>query len=208
MARAARGDRLKLTNELQVAAPVGQTWRTLLDVPRVARALPGATIDPDPGDGAYRGRMKVTLGPVTTEYAGTVRLAEVDEDEQTVAYHVQARELRGHGSAAATIACRVQSQEDGTRLIVQTDLQVTGRQAQFAQGIMEDVAGAILTEFAARLEREILGGRSAGAAGGGEAFDVGAAVYRPLLERGGILAAGVVLGVGLGLGLGRVLRRR
>ena len=208
MARAARGDRLKLTNELQVAAPVGQTWRTLLDVPRVARALPGATIDPDPGDGAYRGRMKVTLGPVTTEYAGTVRLAEVDEDEQTVAYHVQARELRGQGSAAATIACRVQPHEDGTRLIVRTDLQVTGRQAQFAHGIMEDVAGAILTEFAARLEREILGVESAEAGGGAEAFDVGAAVYRPLLERGVILAAGVVLGVGLGLGLGRVLRRR
>jgi carbon monoxide dehydrogenase subunit G len=199
---------LKLTNELQVAAPVGQTWRTLLDVPRVARALPGATIDPDPGDGAYRGRMRVTLGPVTTEYAGTVRLAEVDEDEQTVAYHVQARELRGQGSAAATIACRVQPQQDGTRLIVQTDLQVTGRQAQFAHGIMEDVAAAILTEFAARLEREILGVGSAEAGGGSEAFDAGAAVYRPLLERGLILAAGVVLGVGLGLRLGRVHRRR
>jgi carbon monoxide dehydrogenase subunit G len=199
---------LKLTNELQVAAPVAQTWRTLLDVPRVARALPGSTIDPDPGDGAYRGRMTVTLGPVSTEYAGTVRLAEVDEDERTVVFQVQAREVRGQGSAAATIACRLQSQAGGTRLIVQTDLQVTGRQAQFARGIMEDVAAAILTEFAARLEREILGVPSAEAEGGGEAFDLGAAIYRPLLERGGILAAGVALGVGLGLGLGRVIWRR
>jgi uncharacterized protein len=208
VAGAARGGRLKLTNELAVAAPMGQTWRTLLDVPRVVRALPGATIDPDPADGAYRGRMKVTLGPVSTEYAGTVRLAEVDEDERTVAFHVQAREVRGQGSAAATIACRLQSQAGGTRMIVQTDLQVTGRQAQFARGIMEEVAAAILTEFAARLEREILGLPSAEADGGGESFDVGAAVYRPLLERGGILAAGVALGVGLGLGLGRVLWRR
>ena len=73
---------------------------------------------------------------------------------------------------------------------------------------MAKVAAAILTEFAARLEREILGLPSAEADGGGESFDVGAAVYRPLLERGGILAAGVALGVGLGLGLGRVLWRR
>ena len=36
---------MKLTNEVLVAAPLEQTWRTLLDVPRVARALPGASID-------------------------------------------------------------------------------------------------------------------------------------------------------------------
>ncbi len=195
---------MKLTNELLVAAPLSQTWRTLLDVPRVARALPGATIDPEPSDGAYRGRMVVKLGPVTTEYTGTARLMDVDEDEGVVAFHVQAREIRGQGTAAATITARVTPDAGGTRLTVQTELLLTGRQAQFARGIMEAAAGAIVTEFAARLEREILGHPPAETADGNEVLDVGGAVYRPLLERAGILAVGIALG----LGLGRAVWRR
>ena len=151
---------MKLTNELLLAVPRAQTWRTLLDVPRVARALPGALVDPDASDGAYRGTMKVKLGPVSTEYAGTVRLTDVDEDDGVLAFDVQGREIRGQGTARATITARVSPETGGTRLVVETDLEVTGRQAQFARGIMEDVAGAILTEFASRLEREIVGGRA------------------------------------------------
>ena len=195
---------MKLTNELLLAVPRAQSWSTLLDVPRVARALPGALVDPDPSDGAYRGTMKVKLGPVSTEYAGTVRLTDVDEDGGVLAFDVQGREIRGQGTASATITARLAPEAGGTRLIVDTDLEVTGRQAQFARGIMEDVAGAILTEFAARLEREIVGGPAAKTGEPGDALDVGVALYRPLLERAGILAVGVALG----LSLGRAVWRR
>jgi uncharacterized membrane protein len=39
---------------------------------------------------------------------------------------------------------------------VQTELSVTGRPAQFGRGIMQDVAGKMLSEFASRLSREIV----------------------------------------------------
>ena len=42
-------------------------------------------------------------------------------------------------------------------MVVETDLNVTGRQAQLGRGLMEDVAGAILGDFAGRLERELRG---------------------------------------------------
>jgi carbon monoxide dehydrogenase subunit G len=199
---------MKLTNEFEVAVPVERTWGTLLDVPRVARALPGATIEPDAGDGAWRGTMKLKLGPVTAEYAGTARLQDVDEDDRVASFHVQGREARGQGTAAATITSRLAPAGEGTRVVVETDLQVTGRQAQLGRGIMEDVAGAILREFATRLERELRGepgrGGEVAEAGADEALDVGAAVYRPLLERGAYALAGLLVG----LVLGRVVRRR
>jgi uncharacterized protein len=195
---------MKIVNQVPVSASVQETWRTLLDVPRVARALPGASIEPDLVDGAYRGRMKIKLGPVTAEYAGLARLQDSDEDDHIASFHVQGREVRGQGTAEATITIRVSAGADATRLEVQTDLQVTGRQAQIGRGIMEEVAAGVLREFASRLERAIVGSEALPGAGDEAVFDAGGAVYRPLLERGAILLVGVLLG----LGLGRALRRQ
>jgi carbon monoxide dehydrogenase subunit G len=196
---------MKLRNEFEVAVGVQRTWDTLLDVPRVARALPGATIGSAGDAGTWRGTMKVKLGPVTTEYAGTARVQDVDEDERTASFRVEGREARGQGSAAATITARLRERAGATRVVVETDMQVTGRQAQLGRGLMEDVAGAILGDFAGRLERELRGETPGDAPDGGdEALDVSGAVRGPLLERAGLVLAGVAAG----LALGRVVWRR
>jgi carbon monoxide dehydrogenase subunit G len=193
---------MKLRNELEVGVGMERTWGTLLDVPRVARALPGATIEPEAEAGTWRGRMKVKLGPVTTEYAGTARVQDVDEDDRVVTYRVEGREARGQGSAAATITTRLIAGDGGTRVVVETDMHLAGRQAQLGRGLMEDVAGAILGDFAGRLERELSGEPAPAAAG--EALDVSAAVRGPLLGRAALVLAGVLAG----LAAGRVLWRR
>jgi uncharacterized protein len=193
---------MKLSNEFVVSAPIERTWNVLLDVPRVARALPGARIEPDSADGAWRGTMKIKLGPVTTEYAGSARLQDVDEDERVAGFFVQGREARGQGTASATITSRLSEADGGTRVVVETDLQVTGRQAQLGRGLMQDVAGAMLEDFSSRLERELSGEPpSEEPAETDEALDVGGAAFRSLGERAVLL----VLGVGVGLALGRAL---
>src|SRR5438876_332245 len=70
---------LKFENEFVVVAPIERTWRTLLDLPRVARCLPGATIEPVSEDGSYQGSMRVKVGPVTMDYKGVATLTEMDE---------------------------------------------------------------------------------------------------------------------------------
>jgi uncharacterized protein len=195
---------MKLTNDFQVGVPADRVWNTLLDVPRVARALPGAEIESDGADGAWRGKIKIKLGPVTTEYAGTAQVQDADEDERVASYRVEGREARGQGTAAATITTRLEDRGASTRVVVETDMQVTGRQAQLGHGMMEEVAGAVLGDFANRLERELSG--ESGATEGpspGDALDVTAAVRRPLLRRAGLVCAGAVVGLVAGLVLGR-----
>ena len=183
---------MRLHNEATVAAPPEATWAALLDVPRVARALPGATVDPEPVEGAYRGTLTVRLGPVTMEYEGVVRLQDADEDARIATFHLQGREARGHGGATATITNRLTAVDGGTRVAVETDVAVTGRAAQFGRGLMEDVAGRMIEQFAARLEREVLAAHSVDGGldaardeGGADVLDVGAAAWRPLLRRYG-----------------------
>jgi carbon monoxide dehydrogenase subunit G len=161
---------MKLENSFSVAAPVEETWKTLLDIERVANCLPGARIEPSEEDGVYRGAMKVKLGPMTVDYRGTARFQDVDEDTHTASIAVQAREAKGQGTAAAVIENRLESQNGGTRVTAITDLKITGRQAQFGRGIMEDVANAMMGEFAKRLEQEIqTGGATDDAAARGPA---------------------------------------
>ena len=150
---------MKLDNEFVVAAPLDRTWSTLLDLDRVAGCLPGASLEPTTGDGTYRGGMKVKLGPMVVSYDGVARLVDVDEDGFTSPLEVQGKETRGQGTAAARIRNRLEDAGGGsTRVRVETELQVTGRQAQFGRGIMQDVAGRMLKEFAGRLEQLILSG--------------------------------------------------
>jgi carbon monoxide dehydrogenase subunit G len=149
---------MKLVNEFTVAAPIEQTWTTLLDVERVASCLPGASIEPVGEDGSYRGRMRVKVGPVSMSYGGTVRLAEVDADSHVAAFEARAKETRGTGTAAATIRNTLTETAEGTRVQVETDLDVTGRPAQFGRGLMEEVAAKMLGQFSGRLEKLVLDG--------------------------------------------------
>ena len=147
---------MKLENEFVVAAPLDRTWQTLLDVERVAACLPGASIEPVGEDGLYRGAVRIKAGPVTMAYSGTVRLADVDADGHVASFDARAKETKGTGTAAATIVNRLEPSGDRTRVLVTTDLNVTGRPAQFGRGLMEDVAGKMLADFAGRLERLVL----------------------------------------------------
>ena len=174
---------MKLRNEFVVAAPLEQTWRTLLDVPRVASALPGATIEPGGDAGVYRGRLSLKIGPVTAQYEGTARIEEVDEDAHVASFYVQG--AGGQGSAAATITNRLEQTDGGTRVVVETDLQVTGRAASFGRGLMEDVSARLLAEFARRLQQEIIAppGTTTRVGRVEPQFDLGAAAWEPLVRR-------------------------
>lgn len=153
---------LTIENEFVVDAGIGTTWAMLLDLSRVAQCLPGATIEPSGEDGSYRGSMKVKLGPVSMTYEGTAVLTETDETHYVAAFNVQGKETRGQGTATATIRNSLVSEGTSTRVRVETEMSVTGRPAQFGRGIMQDVAGRMLSDFAACLSREISASATSG----------------------------------------------
>lgn len=200
---------MRLENEFTVSAPLERTWSTLLDIERVATCLPGAAVERGGDDGIYRGTMRMKLGPMNMSYKGTARLLDVDEDARVATMEARAREAKGAGTASATIQSRLTPDGDGTTVRVTTDLTVTGRQAQFGRGIMQDVAERMLGEFAERLEREIASGPAAAertpeprtaapaaepaAPAAAEPLDLGGMVSGPLVQRVLPVAAGAAL---------------
>jgi len=144
-----------LTNEFVVAADVDTVWRHLLDMEEVAECVPGAKVEEVVPPNTYRGKIRLKIGPMTVEYRGEATLLEVDEDARMAIIQMKAREARGQGSALATVRNSLSAVPGGTRVRAETELEITGPQAQFGKGVLEDVGGRILEEFTARLERRI-----------------------------------------------------
>lgn len=199
-----------MSNEFTVAVPLERVWETLLDIERVAGFLPGATIEPSDQDGVYNGTMKVKVGPITVNYKGTARMARADETEHVAEIAVEAVDTKSQGTAAATISNRVVPHEGGTKVLAETDLSITGRQAQFGRGIMQDVSQRMLDDFAKRFEAYLLGADTvADATANGaaattepgsppptdEALDMGSVLWRMPAVRVGLAAFGGVLAV-------------
>jgi uncharacterized protein len=148
---------MKLENEFTVPAPIEHAWEVLLDVERVAPCLPGAAIERSEGD-EHAGTMTIRIGPITTRYAGTVRIEEADAAGRRAVMRAQARDSRGQGTAAATITSSMEAVEGGTRVRVETDMRVTGPAAQFGRGVMQDVSAKLMGRFADCLAEQMAGG--------------------------------------------------
>jgi len=144
-----------LENEFTVAADPETVWRHLLDIERVAGCLPGASISAAGADGVYEGSMRLKIGPMRVEYRGKAKLSEVDEDARTAVIELSAREAKGQGTAMATIFNRLEEVDGATRVRARTELNITGPQAQFGRGVIEDVGRRVMDEFSRRLEQQI-----------------------------------------------------
>src|SRR3954454_10048504 len=149
---------MKLENEFTVPASIDEAWAFLLDVPRVAPCLAGATVEEGGDNGEYQGAMKIKIGPITAQYKGTVKIQESDEAAHRVAMRAQARDARGQGTAAATITSTMEETSEGTKINVVTDMRVTGPAAQFGRGVMQDVSAKLMTRFAECLADQMRGG--------------------------------------------------
>jgi uncharacterized protein len=166
---------MELTNEFRVDRPVDETWNVLTDVERIAPALPGAQLQEIEGD-EYRGIVKVKVGPITAQYKGAAKVAEVDEAARRIVIDASGRDTRGQGNAKASIVVTMAEEGAGTRVDVTTDLSITGKVAQFGRGVLADVSSKLMGQFVENLERDVIT-----TAGGGDTSHAGGP-YEQALE--------------------------
>jgi len=141
----------KLLNEFTVERPIDETWVVLTDVERIAPCLPGATLEEIEGL-MYRGVVKVKLGAISAAFRGQASFVERDDANHRAVLHGEGRDTTGKGNADAMITAQLEAiSPTRTKCIVETDLRITGKVAQFGRGIMGDVSKKLITQFATNL---------------------------------------------------------
>jgi uncharacterized protein len=163
---------MELDHSFTVPVPPDQAWDVLLDVERIAPCMPGATVDEVDGD-VVNGRIKVKVGPVSLTYKGTAKFIERDPEARVAVVEASGKETRGAGTASATVRASMvpDPSGSGTQVSMHTTMNVTGRPAQFGRGVIVEVGGKLVEQFAANLAQLITGdtGATASAGSGGDA---------------------------------------
>ncbi len=145
---------MQLENSFTVPVPIDEAWRVLLDIERIAPCMPGAALDTVDGDD-FTGRVKVKLGPINLTYQGKASFIEKDEAAHKAVIDARGKDQRGNGTAAAVVTAKLAAEGSITRVDVLTDLNITGRPAQFGRGVMTDVGNKLLGQFADKLAAQL-----------------------------------------------------
>ncbi|GAB3975471.1 SRPBCC family protein [Actinoallomurus acanthiterrae] len=167
-----------LDNEITVNASPDEVFTLVNDVERVVTCLPGASIHGRDGD-TYQGGIKVKVGPITAEYAGTVRFLETDPERRHLRLQGRGADTRGSGDAEAEVRLSVDEAPGGAVLRLTTDLLIRGKLAQFGKGAIVTVSDRLLAQFAQNLAVLVESDQAAepaSAAGVGHSDGAGAAV--------------------------------
>ncbi len=145
---------MELRHEFTVPATIEETWEAFNDIESVAECFPGAKVATVEGD-TFTGSCKVKLGPIALVYNGTGTFVEKDEAARRMVIDAKGKDKRGNGTAGAHVTATMQQEGGSTRVEVLTDLNITGKPAQFGRGVMQDVSDKLLGQFTACLEQKV-----------------------------------------------------
>jgi uncharacterized protein len=147
---------MEFDNSFEVPLPVDETWKLLMDIRRIAPCLPGAELTEVIDDRTYKGKVGVRLGPVSLAFAGTVKFDEIDDAAHRAKISAQGSDAKGRGAANATATFHLEPVTGGSKVLVHTNLTLSGAVAQYGRGvgIIQITAAQIITQFANNLKAQ------------------------------------------------------
>ena len=148
---------MQFENSFAVPVGVADAWALLTDIRRIAPCMPGAELTEVVDPRTYKGKLAVKLGPVALSFAGTAQFEQMDEAQRTARVKAQGSDQKGRGGAHADVAFRLVPEGSGARVLITTNVQLSGSVAQYGRGaaMIQDLAQHMIDQFAARLREQL-----------------------------------------------------
>lgn len=146
---------MRFEHTIRVNAPRQRAWDLLMDVPAVARCVPGAEEVTATGPDTFRGAVRVGVGPIRLRLEGDVTMTRKEEDAGQAAMRLDAADRGVGGSVRAELRVTLTEVEGGTELRLVTEATLAGRIGDLGQPLIKRQADKIAGEFARCLERTL-----------------------------------------------------
>src|SRR3974377_2120868 len=159
---------MEFDNAFEVPLPPGEAWPVLMDIARIAPCMPGARLTEVVDKETYKGNIAVRLGPVALTFAGIVKFEAIDNANHTARVKAQGSDAKGRGGANPAASFRLEPTPTGSKVLVHTDLMLSGAVAQYGRGVgmIQATAAQLMKQFAENLKAQLAGPPAAAAATG------------------------------------------
>ena len=157
---------MEFDNSFEVPLPPAGAWDVLMDVKRVAPCMPGARLTEIVDERTFKGTVGVRLGPVALTFAGTAQFENIDAAARRARIKANGTDAKGRGGAMAIVDFAIQEAGSGSKVLVHTNLPLSGSVAQYGRGVgmIQDVANQLIKQFANSLKAELAKSGAAAAA--------------------------------------------
>jgi uncharacterized protein len=148
---------MEFDNSFEVPLSPAQAWSVLMDIPRIAPCMPGAEVTEVVDPQNFGGKISVRLGPVALAFAGRVQIDSIEEANHSARVKAQGNDAKGRGAANATATFRIEPTAVGSKVLIHTDLMLSGAVAQYGRGVgmIQATAAQIINQFAGNLRSQL-----------------------------------------------------
>ena len=148
---------MEFDHTLEVPLPLAEAWQVLLDIKRIATCIPGAELTEVVDATTYKGRVAVRLGPVALSLVGQARLEDIDHAQHRARVRTHGADSKGRGGSDSVIDFRLEPAASGTKVLIHTDVKLSGAIAQYGRGsgMIESVASQLIGQFGEALKAQI-----------------------------------------------------
>jgi len=137
---------VKLEKRYELGVPVQHAWAILSDLESVASCMPGASLGEKTGDNAFKGSVKVKVGPATAQFGGEVEILSMDPANRSLVLKGKGAD-KGGSSASMELEASIEEADGQSVLVGLATVVVNGKFAQFGGRMMVQVSDVILKQF-------------------------------------------------------------
>jgi carbon monoxide dehydrogenase subunit G len=149
---------VEFENTFEVPVPLNEAWDILMDIERIAPCVPGAELTEIIDEKTYKGKISVKLGPVALIFNGQTTFEELDKENHSAKLKAQGTDSKGRGGAHANVTFYMEPSDQNTKIIISTNLQLSGAVAQYGRGVgmIQDLSQQIIGQFANNLAKDVI----------------------------------------------------
>ena len=137
---------VKLEKRYELGVPEQHAWVILSDLESVASCMPGASLGEKTGDNAFKGSVKVKVGPATAQFGGEVEILSMDSANRSLVLKGKGAD-KGGSSASMELEASIEEADGQSVLVGLATVIVNGKFAQFGGRMMVQVSDVILKQF-------------------------------------------------------------
>jgi carbon monoxide dehydrogenase subunit G len=138
---------VELDHDFRMSHSIDENWQTILDLDKLVPAVEGGQVVERTGPQSVKAEIKVKMGAMSMDFAGTVEVKEQDEANHRAVLEVKSREVGGNGYANASVTFAL-TDGGGT---IHTAAQISGKAASMGEGVVQSVLDALIRDFTTKL---------------------------------------------------------